>query len=105
NVGLRAAELFKRSRGDVRLPGHCSGDGEEAVAADVISAKTNGRARKTHCLLVIASDELGEGGDAIIKCGVWIVWAHSQRALGGLDCLLPFTAEGQRKAIDTLGQR
>ena len=46
NIGLSAAQLTECCRGDVCMSGHAGGGGEQAVAADVIAAKTDGRLRQ-----------------------------------------------------------
>ena len=67
NVGLRAAKLLKRSGSDLRRCRHAGGGGQHTVSACEIAAKTNGRAREPHRFLVVATDELGEAGRAVIK--------------------------------------
>ena len=45
---------------------HAGGSGQHAVGADEIAALTDRLARQPHRLIIIASDELGVGGDAAI---------------------------------------
>jgi hypothetical protein len=67
NIGLRAAELLERGRGDLDLIGHAGGSGEDTVGAGVISAQADGDARQPYRLVVIVPDELGQGGRAVTK--------------------------------------
>ena len=67
NVGLRAAKLLQRGRGDLGRRRHAGGGGQHPMGAGEIAAKTNGGARQLDRLLVIASDVLGEAGRAIIE--------------------------------------
>ena len=67
NIGLHPAQFLERGRGDLGLSGQAGGRGEHAVGADEIAAFPDTLARKTHCLVVVAPDELGIGGDAVIN--------------------------------------
>src|SRR5262249_48155569 len=89
----------------LRLSCHAGGSGEHAVGANEIAALPDGLARQLHRLVVVASDELGVGGDAGIDRREWIARAQPQCAAGGLVGLPPAGAIGQGKAIIALGQR
>ena len=76
------------------LAGHARGGGEHPVGADEIAALAQRLARQPHRLVIIASEELGVGGDADIDRRKRIARAQSQRAAGGLVALLPAAAVG-----------
>ena len=105
NIGLRAAKLLQRGCGDIVLAGHAGGGGEHSVGADEIAALTDALARQPHRLVVIASDELGVGGDAVVDRRKRIARAQPQRAARGRVAFLPAPAIGQRQAVIALGQR
>ena len=105
NIGLRTAKLLQRGFGDIVLTGHASGGSEHPVGADEIAALPNAVAGKTHRLVVVAPDELGVGGDAVVNRRKRIARAQPQRAARGQVAFLPAPAIGQRQAVIALGKR
>src|SRR5215472_14030609 len=79
NVRLRTAKLQQCGFGDVIPAGHASGGGEHAVGADEIAALPYAVAGETHCLVVVATEELGVGSDAAVHCRERIARTQSQR--------------------------
>jgi hypothetical protein len=80
NIGLRAAKLLQCGLGDVVLPGQASGGSEHAVGADEITALPNSIVGKSHCLVVVPTEELRVGSDAAVHRRKRIARAQPQRA-------------------------
>src|SRR6195256_5366008 len=103
NIGLRAAKLLQCDLGDIVLSGHARSGRQYPVGADEIAALSDALARKTHSLVVVAPDELGIGGDAVIDRRERIARTQPQRTARGQVGLFPTPAIGQRQAVITLG--
>ena len=56
------------------------------MPADEIAALPDRFMRQTDGFIVVMADELGVGGDAIIKRGERIAWAEPQREVGRASC-------------------
>jgi hypothetical protein len=65
--------------GDIILSGHARRGRQHPVGADEIAALSDSLARQPDRLLVVASNELGVGGDAVIDCRERIARAQPQR--------------------------
>src|SRR5882757_9414539 len=78
---------------------------KHSVGADEITTLSDTLARKTHRLLVVASDELCIGSDAAINCRERIAWAQPQRATRGFIGFFPASAIRQCQSVITLGHR
>ena len=89
NIGLRAAKLAQRGRGDIGLPNHAGGRREHAMGADEVAALPDAFARQSNGLIVIVPDELRVGGDAAKNCREWIARAQPQRAPRGNAAFFP----------------
>ena len=61
------------------VPGHARRGRQHPVGADEIAALSDSLARQPDRLLVVASNELGVGGDAVIDCRERIARAQPQR--------------------------
>ena len=68
------------------------------MSADEIAALSDTLARKTHCLLVVAADELGVGGDPVIDRRIRVARTQTDSAARGLVGFLPAPAIGKRQA-------
>ena len=86
------------------FPGHGGGNGEPAVAPNVIGAKTNAHARQPHRLLIVAPEEVSVGRDAIVHSRKRITRAQPQRPSGGRVGILPAAAKSEREAVHALRQ-
>ena len=75
------------------------------MSADEISALSDALARKAHRLVVIATHELGIGGNAVIDCRERIARAQPQRAADSRVGFFPASTIRQHQAVITLGQR
>ena len=95
NIGLGAAKFLQRGRGDRAQTGHASRSGEDPVRADEIGTFADALSRQPHRLIVIASDELPVGGDAMIDRRKRVARAQPQRATRGRDAFLPTPAIGK----------
>jgi len=84
--------------------GHAGGGGEHTKCADEIAALANALARKAHRLLVIASDELGVGGDTAMCRGKGIAGTQPQGVTRGQITFFPTPAIGQGDAIQPAGR-
>ena len=100
DIGLRAAQLLKRSRSDIGMSGHAGGGGEHSMRADKIAALAYGFTRQPHRLGIIAPNELRIGGNAGKNRREWVTRAQAQGTAGRPVGLLP--AAG--KAIKALSQ-
>ena len=69
DVGLRAAQVLQRGLGQLDLTRHRSGGSEHPVGGGEVGALTDRLAREPYRLVIIASDELGVGGDAATDRG------------------------------------
>src|SRR5262249_84498 len=105
DVGLRAAQLAQRRGRDLSLSGHAGSGREHPVGADHTAPLADALARMPHRLLVVAADELGVGGNAVVDRREWIAWTQAQRPAGRFHALLPATAIGERETVVALRQR
>ena len=81
DVGLGAAKLPERGRGNVGLASHAGRRGQHPMRADKIRALADGLARQQHRLVVVVSNELRVSGDAIIDRQKRIARAQAQGQL------------------------
>ena len=105
NIWLHAAKLFQSRSGHSALPGHARGGGQYTVSPHEIATLPDAFARQPHRFIVIVSDELGIGGDAIVDCGQWIARAQAQGALHRRCGLLPTPAISQCQPVISLRHR
>ena len=92
-LGLRAAQLLECSRGEIMLSGHAGGGGgQHTMHADEIAALPDRFVRQTDGFIVVVADELGVGGNAIIKRRERIAWTEPQRATRGQIAFFPAPA-------------
>ena len=105
NIGLRAAKLLQRGRGDIVLSGHAGGRREHPMGADEVAALPDAFARQSNGLVVIAPDELRVGGDAAKHGRKRIARAQPQRAPRGNAAFFPPPGIGQHQTVIALRQR
>ena len=65
-LGCARRNSSQRGLGEVHLTRHGGGRGEHAVGADEVVALTDALARQPDRLVVIAFDERGVGGHAVV---------------------------------------
>src|SRR5271169_2339237 len=87
------------------MPGHAGSGGQDAMAADEIAALPQGLLRQADRRVVVATDELGVGGDAVIERREWIAGTEPQGAADGQVAFFPASAIAERDAVKRLRQR
>src|SRR6202789_2227494 len=104
NVGLEAAQLAKRSFGDVTPPGHAGGGRQDPVSANKVGA-LNTLACHPHRLVIVTSHELRVSRNPVIARRKRIARAQPERGLGGQNAFLPTSAIGKRQAVISVSYR
>src|SRR5262249_27424472 len=105
NIWLRVAKLLQREPSRLVLSGHGRGCGKHPVRANEIATLPKTLARQPNCLVIIASDELGIGGDPAIDSRERIARAEVQHAAYSEVSFSPPSAIGERHPVRTMRQR
>src|ERR1700688_4618715 len=79
DIWLRAAQIAQCQLRALRLSRHPGSGCQYPVGADKIRALPDGFARKAHRVVVVVANELGVGGDAVVKRRERITRAKPQR--------------------------
>ena len=105
NIGLGPAQLRKRAPGEFDLAGHAGGDRQHPIGAGEVAALPGRLARQCNRFLIVPSDELGVGRNAVIDRGRGVARALADGALRRRIGVRPPTAIAQRQGVVPLRQR